>query len=75
LYLQLQPADTQDAANEEFLSRDGILGHHFNKRLGSFAPCYSQSLQLADFKENHSLFLFKNPFKKIRGTRKRESIH
>jgi hypothetical protein len=25
----------------------------FNKRLDSFAPCYSQSHLLADFKENH----------------------
>jgi hypothetical protein len=30
-------------------SRDGILGHQFNKRLESFDPCYSQSLLLADF--------------------------
>jgi hypothetical protein len=35
-------------------SRDGILGHLFNKRLKSFAPCYSQSLLLADFEENHT---------------------
>ncbi len=27
--------------------RDGILGHQFNKRLESFAPCYSQFLLLA----------------------------
>jgi hypothetical protein len=33
------------------------------------APCYSQSLLLADFKENHAL-----PYKKIRVTRKLESI-
>ncbi len=31
------------------LSRDGILGHEFDKRLESFAQCYSQSLLLADF--------------------------
>jgi hypothetical protein len=30
-------------------TRDGILRHQFNKRLESFAPCYSQSLLLADF--------------------------
>jgi len=35
--------------------RDGILVHQFNKRLESFASCYSQSLLLADFKENHTL--------------------
>ncbi len=34
-----------------FLIGDGILGHQFNKRLKSFAPCSSQSLLLADFKE------------------------
>jgi hypothetical protein len=37
---------------------DGILGHQVNKSLESFAPCYSQSLLLADFKENHSLLWF-----------------
>jgi hypothetical protein len=31
--------------------RDGILGHKFNKRLDSFAACYSQSLLLADLKK------------------------
>jgi hypothetical protein len=31
------------------------LGHQFNKRLESFALCYSQFLLLADFKENSSL--------------------
>jgi hypothetical protein len=31
---------------------------HFNKRLESFAPRYSQSLLLADFKENPTLFWF-----------------
>jgi hypothetical protein len=36
-------------------SRDGILGHQFNKRLGSFAPCSSHSLLLGDFiKDNHN---------------------
>jgi hypothetical protein len=35
--------------------RDGILGHQFNKTLESFAPCYSQSLLLADYKETHTL--------------------
>jgi hypothetical protein len=34
--------------------RDGILGHQFDERIGSFAPCYSHSLLLADFKENHT---------------------
>ncbi len=40
------------------LTRDGILGHQFYKRLESFAPCSSKSLLLADFKENHTLLLF-----------------
>ncbi len=39
-------------------SRDRILEHQLNKRLESFAPCYSQSLLLADFKENHTLLWF-----------------
>ncbi len=30
-------------------SRDGILGHQFNKRLEFFAPCYSQSLTTGGF--------------------------
>jgi hypothetical protein len=33
---------------------DEIHGHQFDKRQ-SFAPCYSQSLRLADFTENHTL--------------------
>jgi hypothetical protein len=37
---------------------DGILGHLFDKRLDSFAPCYSQSLLMADFKEKHTLLGF-----------------
>ncbi len=39
--------------NQEW--RDGILEHQFNKRLESFAPCYSQSLLLVDFEENRTL--------------------
>jgi hypothetical protein len=53
--------------------QDGILGHQFNKRLESFTPCYSQSLLLADFKENNrysSLILKILFYKKIRETRK-----
>jgi hypothetical protein len=46
-----------------------IFGYQFNKRLESFAPCYSQSLQLADFKETILFSGFKNPYKKIRETR------
>jgi hypothetical protein len=30
-------------------ARDGIFEHQFNKRLESFAPCYSQPFLLADF--------------------------
>jgi hypothetical protein len=40
------------------LTRDEILGHVLDKRLKSFAPCYSQSLLLADFTENHTLLWF-----------------
>jgi hypothetical protein len=44
--------------SQEVETRDGILGHQFNKRLESFAPCYSQSLLLSDFKENHTILWF-----------------
>ncbi len=56
-------------------ARDGIHGHQFNKRLESFAPCYSQFLLQADFKENHTLLWFKKSYKKFSETRKPESIH
>ncbi len=45
------------------------------KRLESFGQCYSQSLQLQDFKDNHALSGFKNSYKKIHETRKVEYIH
>ncbi len=45
------------------LSRDGILGHKFNKRLESFAPCYSQSLLLQILKKTILSSGFKNPNK------------
>jgi hypothetical protein len=50
----------------KYLTRDGILGHKFDKRLGTFTPCYSQSFLSADFKENHTVLWFykykqKNP--------------
>jgi hypothetical protein len=53
------------------LSRDGILGHQFNKRLKSFASFYSQSLLLKDFKEycNPSLVERKNESRKPERTR------
>jgi hypothetical protein len=38
-------------ANKDQNFTDGILGHQFNKRLDCFAPCYSQTLLLADLKE------------------------
>jgi hypothetical protein len=38
--------------------RCGILRHQFNRRLESFAPSYSQSLLLADFRENHTFVWF-----------------
>jgi hypothetical protein len=47
-----------------FTDLDGILGHQINKRLESFAPCYSQSLLLADCKENHTLLWFTKLHKK-----------
>jgi hypothetical protein len=56
-------------------TKDGILGDPFNNRLKSFAPCYSQSLLPADLKETRLFSGFKTPYKKIRETRKFESIH
>jgi hypothetical protein len=47
---------TQNMNYEEY--GDGILGHQFNRRLEFFAPCYSQTLLQADFKENHTLLWF-----------------
>ncbi len=41
-----------------------FLDIKYNKRLEFFAPCYSQSSLLADFKENHTLLWFTKPFKK-----------
>jgi hypothetical protein len=38
-----------------------ILGHQFNKRLESFAPCYSQSVFQADFKKTILFSGFKIP--------------
>ncbi len=38
--------------------QDGILSHQFDKRLESFAPCFSQSLLLAVCKENHTLLWY-----------------
>jgi hypothetical protein len=57
-------------------SRDGTLGHQFNKRVESFAPPrYSQSLLLADLKKTILFSGFENPYKKIREIRKLESVH
>ncbi len=57
-----------------FIQRLKILGHKFNKRLESFAPCYSQSFLLADFKGNHTLLRFSKSLQKIRETRTLKSI-
>jgi hypothetical protein len=37
------------------VNRDGILGHKFDKKLESFAPCYSQSFYWQIFVENQTL--------------------
>jgi hypothetical protein len=55
-------------------SRDGILGHKFNKRLESFGACYSQPLLLGDFKANHTLLWFSKSLQKMYETRKLEFI-
>ncbi len=45
-------------------TRDGILGHRFNKRLESFAPCYSQSLSWRVLKKTTLFFACKSFYKK-----------
>jgi hypothetical protein len=55
------------------LYRDGILGHQFKKRLEYFALCYSQSLLLADFNENHILLWFLNPI--LKNLRKKTRVY
>jgi hypothetical protein len=45
------------------------------KRLKSFAPCYSQSFLLADLKKTILYSGINNPYKKIRETKKLDSIH
>jgi hypothetical protein len=45
------------------------------KRLESFAPCYSLSLLLPDFKEKHTLLWFWKSLQKICETKKLKSIH
>jgi hypothetical protein len=53
---------------------DGILGHEFDKRLESFAQCFSQSLLLTDFTEIHTLLRFLKLHTKIE-TIKLESFY
>jgi hypothetical protein len=55
------------------LHRDGIFGI-FGTRLESFAPCYSQSFYWRIFKKTMLYFVFKKAYKKVRKTRKLESI-
>ena len=50
-----------DGARTNAPSEIEFFKHQFNKRLESFAPCYSQSLLLADFTENHTDLYTKNP--------------
>jgi hypothetical protein len=44
--------------------RDGILGHQFDRRRESFAPCYSKSLPLEDLKKTILYSEFKITYKK-----------
>jgi hypothetical protein len=53
---------------KEDLSGDGILEHQVERRLKSFAPCYSQSLSVADFTE---IMLYSG----LNSIKKSESIH
>jgi hypothetical protein len=45
-------------------SRDGILGHKFDKRLKSFPPGYSQSLYKQILEKTRLYSGFKNTYKK-----------
>ncbi len=60
-----------------FLPKLKILGHQFDRRLESFAPCYSQSLKFCWRILTTTLFFsgFKNAYKINRETRKALSIH
>jgi hypothetical protein len=51
---------------KEDLSGDGIHEHQVDRRLKSFAPCYSQSLSVADFTEIILYSGFNSIKKKIR---------
>jgi hypothetical protein len=55
-------------------SRDGIHGHQFNKRLELLHAIHSP-FYLWILKKTILFSGFKNPYKKIRETRKLESIH
>jgi hypothetical protein len=56
--------------------RDGTLGHQFDRRLQSFAPCYSQSLPLAEIlRKPYPTLAFKKHTKNRNETRKLESIY
>ncbi len=59
-----------------YLSKDGILGHKFNKRLETFAPCYSQSPSTGGFLKRPYSPVFPKIFtKKIYEKRILGSIH
>ncbi len=49
---------------------DGILGHQFNKRLESFSPCFHRPFYWRMLKKTKVFSGFKNPYKKIRETKK-----
>jgi hypothetical protein len=69
-----QPSLARNGLNFFKWFRDGILGHQFDKRLESFTPCYSQSFCWWIFKKIRLKSGFINAHKKIRKTRKLESI-
>jgi hypothetical protein len=52
-----------------------FLDINLTRRLESFAPCYSQSLSLRILQANIPYTGIKNPGKKIRETRKLDSVH
>ncbi len=57
-------SDSLHWKNKKKVTRDGILGHHFDKRLESFAPCYSHSFYWWIFKENQTLLWVQKYIKK-----------
>jgi hypothetical protein len=59
-FLPVSPLSLNNSpCDNVFLSRDGILGHEFDKRFEPFCSMLFTVSSLADFTENYTLLLFK----------------